>query len=785
MTRRLVMTALAVLAACCVLPGAAGAAFIGTNGNFAFESSRNGFPADNDLYTMTAAGGTQTRITTLDLDELNPSWTANGTKLAFDRVNGMRSDIYSANANGTGQVQLTTNVRNDIRPAWKYDGTQIVFASDRDSTEGMFDIFVMSSTGTGQTNITNTPTINEEFPAWSPDGSLIAFSRDGDIYTMSSAGANLVQLTSATTEEIDPDWFPTGGQIVYQVGRSTDGNIWKMNSNGTGQTNLTNNGTLHDEAPVWSPAGDKIAFMRDGFNLAEVYTMNADGTVPTRITNNTVIDSHPSWQPVPLATGTITVQVDAQPDDAQDFSYTAAGAGLSPTSFSLDDDTNATLSHQRVYSNVTPGSGYSFTQGAVPAGWDLSSSTCNDGSPITNVNVSAGEHVTCTFTNKRRGQIIVIEDAQPDDAQDFAFTAGGGLSPTTFSLDDDADGTLSNTRTFTSVVARNAYTLAQTPTPSGWAPASASCSDGSPVTNIDVGPTETVTCTFVSQKQGSVTIVKDAQPNDAQDFAFTAAGGLSPSTFSLDDDSDGTLSNTRAFPNVNAGTYSVSETLPSGWTQSGATCSDGSPITAIAVSAGENVTCTFTNQKQGQIIIIEDATPNDPQDFNFTAGGGLTPTTFTLDDDADPTFSNTRTFPNVPAGSGYCGGPDRPSGMGPGSCVVQRRKPAVEHQRLAGRGRDLHLERCQGRLDHHRQERRSGRRPGLRVHSKQRPVPHELLAGRRRRTPRCPTRASFSNVAVGSGYSVAETVPSGWDQASAICSDGSPVTNISSARASR
>ena len=41
----------------------------------------------------------------------------------------------------------------------------------------------------------------------------------------------------------------------------------------------------------------------------------------------------------------------------------------------------------------------------VPAGWDLTSATCDDGSPISDINVSPGETVTCTFTNTKRGSI--------------------------------------------------------------------------------------------------------------------------------------------------------------------------------------------------------------------------------------------------------------------------------------------------------------------------------------------------------------------------------------------
>src|SRR6185503_16829768 len=99
--------------------------------------------------------------------------------------------------------------------------------------------------------------------------------------------------------------------------------------------------------------------------------------------------------------------------------------------------------------------------------------------------------------------------------------------------------------------------------------------------------------------------------------------------------------------------YSIAETVPSGWDQTSATCSDGSPPANIDVAAGETVTCTFANRKRGQIVAVKDAVPNDPQDFGFTAGGGLSPASFSLDDDADNTLSNTRTFADLSPGSGY------------------------------------------------------------------------------------------------------------------------------------
>ena len=48
---------------------------------------------------------------------------------------------------------------------------------------------------------------------------------------------------------------------------------------------------------------------------------------------------------------------------------------------------------------LVPGS-YSVAELAL-AGWDLTSATCSDTSPITAIDLAAGETVTCVFTNTR------------------------------------------------------------------------------------------------------------------------------------------------------------------------------------------------------------------------------------------------------------------------------------------------------------------------------------------------------------------------------------------------
>ena len=84
---------------------------------------------------------------------------------------------------------------------------------------------------------------------------------------------------------------------------------------------------------------------------------------------------------------------------------------------------------------------------------------------------------------------------------------------------------------------------------------------------------------------GSITIVKDAVPNDAQDFTFDPSDNLSVTNFTLDDDGETvTLSNQRSFSDLAAsaaGTlYTISEvSVPGGWALTNIVCTGGTGIT--------------------------------------------------------------------------------------------------------------------------------------------------------------------------------------------------------------
>jgi len=284
----------------------------------------------------------------------------------------------------------------------------------------------------------------------------------------------------------------------------------------------------------------------------------------------------------------------------------------------------------------------------VPAGWALTSASCDQGRTLPNVVINAGQTVTCTFNNTKLGKIVVTKQALPDGSpQQFTFDGSWSGVGTDLTLSDGQSGD-------SGFIAPGTYSVAETNIPAGWDLSSATCSDGSPITAISVAADETVTCTFTNTQRGTIVIVKNSGVA-AGTFAFnqTWTSGTGATTpFGITTVAPGNTGQ-QQFDNVAPGSYKVSETDPgASFDLKSLQCVDGannvntsSPSTpqlqasgTVNVDPGETVVCTFSNSKKGTIVIVKDAQPNVPAAFDFTASAPLS--NFTINGSGSQSFGN-------------------------------------------------------------------------------------------------------------------------------------------------
>jgi Tol biopolymer transport system component len=289
-------------------------------GKIAFTSHSRGTP---NIYVMNADGTRQKRITDIgDGGALEPAWSPCGKTIAvvIPRPSTGEMNISVLSADGTLR-ELQSHSSQSVNPTWSPNGTKLAVSSVAPQS-AIRDIYIMDSDGSNPISLTKTPEHDEVFPAFSPNGSQICFSRDSRLYVMNADGSDLTPLTDEHLSG-QCDWSPDGTKIAfsYQVGDAeediykAEDNIYVINADGSGQTNLTRTNTEGERDPNWSPDGTRIAFVRGTNEDVDIYTMNPDGSDVAQLTHSHAKDIDPDWQPQPRPTHEKSRRVTVHPPD--------------------------------------------------------------------------------------------------------------------------------------------------------------------------------------------------------------------------------------------------------------------------------------------------------------------------------------------------------------------------------------------------------------------------------------------------------------------------------------
>lgn len=152
-------------------------------------------------------------------DDVAPSWSPNGRRIAFERVNDATGHhaMFTADANGNDQRRITPWQLDASEPQFSPDGRWICFHSN-DPSDSSGNIFLVHPDGTGLHPLTHSSPGAAKWLscAFSPDGRSVVSAkaqiehggqRDADVYLVPTGGGAPVNVRKDPTHwDSAPDW---------------------------------------------------------------------------------------------------------------------------------------------------------------------------------------------------------------------------------------------------------------------------------------------------------------------------------------------------------------------------------------------------------------------------------------------------------------------------------------------------------------------------------------------------------------------------------------------------
>ena len=263
-----------------------------------FEQTVDG---NQDLYVVSASGGTPRRLTRDPAVDSLPRWTPDGSAVVFSSKRTGGWQLWEAPSGGGEPRRLRANDATEYQADVSPDGKTLAFLTDIDGPErlALMDL----ATGAVRDLVRHGKRTIFGNPHWSPDGTRITFSSNHhvghQIYVVDVATGETSRVSPLTSGGCEPRWSRDGRGVVYvSRGHLRPESRLVEHDLDTGEEKPLVDWPAFNYDPVYSPDGSELAFASNITGEFAIYRQRLSDARAWRVTFGAGEARSPDYRPV-------------------------------------------------------------------------------------------------------------------------------------------------------------------------------------------------------------------------------------------------------------------------------------------------------------------------------------------------------------------------------------------------------------------------------------------------------------------------------------------------------